>query len=136
MIMMRRREFTKGLAAITLYAAAIPSAATGAPAPTPKFDFDIIIPDLRFDHEPRQTIHDNTITIHYAHMARWRKLHGSDVVRMECAEVGSERYAQWLAEQTDPKPYPPHIQFGGPVVGTGDPQILARWEAYAASTLR
>jgi hypothetical protein len=130
--MIRRREFTAGLATVALCAATVPAAAVTAPS---QFETDFIVPDIRFPDAVRQTVHENTITLHYTYMTRWRKRHGDDAITIESAKVGSERYAQWLAEQTDPKPYPPHIQFGGGVAPNpkGDPKFYDRWVAYAST---
>ncbi len=129
---MERREFNKGVAA-TLAAAAMAPAAL-AVAATDEFETDFIMPDIRFPDASERTVNDNTITIHYRYMTRWRRRHGEGDIRVECAEVGSARYATWLAERTDGRPYPPHVQFGGAVVpGKGDPEFYPRWVAYAST---
>jgi hypothetical protein len=128
--MIERREFTKGLAATALIAAAGPAAA----APREDFEMDLIMPDIRFVEHVRETVRDNTITLHYTYMTRWRSKSDAELT-VECAKVGSKRYAQWLAERTNPKPYPPHFGFGGAVVANpkGDPGFYDRWVAYAST---
>lgn len=103
-------------------------------APQEVFDTDIIIPDIRFVEHVRETVRNNTITLHYTYMTRWRRKPGAELT-VECTKVGSERYAQWLAERTAPKPYLPHIGFGGAVVANpkGDPGFYDRWVAYAST---
>jgi TAT (twin-arginine translocation) pathway signal sequence len=119
--MIDRRSILTGSAAV-LAAAALPL------GPVIK---QFIMPSLMYAEHMTETVRDNTRTIFYEIMERWTTRDGK-LVSIETAKVGSQRYWQWLAEETEPRNHYPHIQFGGAVVaGKGDPEFHKRWLAYA-----
>lgn len=125
---MDRREFVVGAGAVAA-ATALPIAARAEPITREAVKY-IIMPDIRYMETAERTARDNIWTIRYKYMNRWRCVDGR-ITEIEIAQVGSERYAQWLAESPACEPLP-HIQFGGAVVaGEGDPAFYLRWRDYA-----
>ncbi len=82
-----------------------------------------IIPSMRGLENPTYLVEDNCKTIIYSLMQR---LDFTNKI-IEFAEVGTQRYRDWLKDEPDEK-IPPHIQFGGAVIpGEGDPTFHSRW---------
>jgi len=109
----------------------------------------LFMPSLRYLDRSKETVRDNTMTIHYEVMELWDfdyvtetddnrvsliELRKRGLPAVYVAEVSSERYQEWIRLYHPPGEILPHISFGGAVVATpeGDGGAGKRaWDEYA-----